>query len=202
MSQSVEHDHPRASEFLRKDCANVNDFFGKTVQHPIEPLSLRELFDFVTGDGAAFATDAEIDADLQARMEAARGGDAQDDAVFMNAFLPRSLNELGFNTERAQRERDGGENEACYDAALDGLLKAEDPADDDDASTGDDEEDDDDEEEADARGRLPDGAEDRARAKERKKAAAKAQKEARRESRKSKVKKHVKKKACKGHKKV
>ena len=56
--------------------------------------------------------------------------------------------------------------------------------------------------EADARGRLPDGAEDRARAKERKKAAAKAQKEARRESRKSKVKKHVKKKACKGHKKV
>ena len=206
VSQSVEHDHPRASEFLRKDCANVNDFFGKTVPHPIEPLSLRELFDFVTGDGAAFATDAEIDADLQARMEAARGGDAQDDAVFMNAFLPRSLNELGFNTERAQRERDEGANEACYDAALDGLLKAEDPADDDDASTGDDdeeeEEEDDDDDEADARGRLPDGAEDRARAKERKKAAAKAQKEARRESRKSKVKKHVKKKACKGHKKV
>ena len=56
VSQSVEHDHPRASEFLRKDCANVNDFFGKAVQHPIEPLSLRELFDFVTGDGAPFAT--------------------------------------------------------------------------------------------------------------------------------------------------
>ncbi|KAH8054209.1 hypothetical protein JL722_8940 [Aureococcus anophagefferens] len=160
VSQSVEHDHPRASEFLRKDCANVNDFFGKTVPHPIEPLSLRELFDF-------------------ARMEAARCGDAQDDAVFMNAFLPRSLNELGFNTERAQRERDEGANEACYDAALDGLLKAEDPADDDDdASTGDEEEEEeDDDEEEEAAGRLPDGAEGA----ERKKAAAKAQKEARRE---------------------
>ena len=27
-SQSVEWDHPRATEFLRKDCANVRDFFA------------------------------------------------------------------------------------------------------------------------------------------------------------------------------
>ncbi|KAL7984520.1 hypothetical protein Chor_003090 [Crotalus horridus] len=29
VSQSVEHDHPHALEFLRKDCANINDFFHK-----------------------------------------------------------------------------------------------------------------------------------------------------------------------------
>ena len=45
VSQSVEHDHPRASEFLRKDCLNVNAFFGEAVADPIDPLSLRELFD-------------------------------------------------------------------------------------------------------------------------------------------------------------
>ena len=28
VSQSVESDHPRASEFLRMDCKNVNDFFA------------------------------------------------------------------------------------------------------------------------------------------------------------------------------
>ena len=29
VSQSVEWDHPRATEFLRKDCANVRDFFSR-----------------------------------------------------------------------------------------------------------------------------------------------------------------------------
>lgn len=29
--QSVEHDHPHALDFLRKDCQNINDFFQKKV---------------------------------------------------------------------------------------------------------------------------------------------------------------------------
>ena len=29
VSQSVEHDHPMALDFLRRDCSNVNDFFKK-----------------------------------------------------------------------------------------------------------------------------------------------------------------------------
>lgn len=29
VSQSVEHSHPHALEFLRRDCANVNLFFSK-----------------------------------------------------------------------------------------------------------------------------------------------------------------------------
>lgn len=29
VSQSVEHDHPHALEFLRSDCLNITDFFGK-----------------------------------------------------------------------------------------------------------------------------------------------------------------------------
>lgn len=29
VSQSVEHDHPHALEFLRKDCTNITDFFAK-----------------------------------------------------------------------------------------------------------------------------------------------------------------------------
>ncbi|KAJ3375757.1 Serine/threonine-protein kinase RIO1 [Allomyces arbusculus] len=45
VSQSVEHEHPHALEFLRKDCANVTEFFRKK---GVAVLSLRELFDFVT----------------------------------------------------------------------------------------------------------------------------------------------------------
>lgn len=49
VSQSVEHDHPHALEFLRKDCENVVDFFKKRLgQSAI--LTLRELFDFVVKD--------------------------------------------------------------------------------------------------------------------------------------------------------
>jgi RIO kinase 1 len=45
VSQSVEHDHPYASEFLRKDIANVSEFFRKK---SLRVLSNYELFKFVT----------------------------------------------------------------------------------------------------------------------------------------------------------
>uniref|UniRef100_A0A669DQE4 Serine/threonine-protein kinase RIO1 n=1 Tax=Oreochromis niloticus TaxID=8128 RepID=A0A669DQE4_ORENI len=45
VSQSVEHDHPHALEFLRKDCSNINEFF---VKHGVAVMTVRELFDFIT----------------------------------------------------------------------------------------------------------------------------------------------------------
>lgn len=44
VSQSVEHDHPHALEFLRKDCTNITDFFKK---NGVCVLTVKELFDFV-----------------------------------------------------------------------------------------------------------------------------------------------------------
>ena len=44
VSQSVEHDHPYALDFLRFDCRNVNLFFQK--QNVAVP-SVRQLFEFV-----------------------------------------------------------------------------------------------------------------------------------------------------------
>ena len=44
VSQSVEHEHPSAMDFLRSDCRNVNDFFEKK---GIETASNRLLFDFI-----------------------------------------------------------------------------------------------------------------------------------------------------------
>ena len=45
VSQSVEHAHPHALEFLRKDISNINDFFEKK---GVTPLQAREFFEFVT----------------------------------------------------------------------------------------------------------------------------------------------------------
>lgn len=44
VSQAVEHEHPYALNFLRKDCSNVNDFFAKK---GTKTLTVKELFDFV-----------------------------------------------------------------------------------------------------------------------------------------------------------
>lgn len=52
VSQSVEHDHPHALEFLRKDCTNVVDYF-KSVANNDENLvvmGLIDLFEFVVKD--------------------------------------------------------------------------------------------------------------------------------------------------------
>lgn len=45
VSQSVEHEHPQAFEFLRKDCTNVSLFFRKK---GVSTMTIKELFDFVT----------------------------------------------------------------------------------------------------------------------------------------------------------
>ena len=48
VSQSVEHDHPHALEFLRKDVFNVLEFFRKKLTEQI--MTVRELFDFIVSD--------------------------------------------------------------------------------------------------------------------------------------------------------
>ena len=45
VSQSVEHDHPMALDFLRRDCAVMNDFFKK---NKVFVLTTLKLFNFIT----------------------------------------------------------------------------------------------------------------------------------------------------------
>lgn len=61
VSQSVEHDHPHASEFLRKDLANVTDYFAKK---GVRVMSLMDLFSFVT-DTSFGNSDEEVDQALE-----------------------------------------------------------------------------------------------------------------------------------------
>uniref|UniRef100_A0A8C7EUT2 Serine/threonine-protein kinase RIO1 n=2 Tax=Neovison vison TaxID=452646 RepID=A0A8C7EUT2_NEOVI len=96
VSQSVEHDHPHALEFLRKDCANVNDFFLK---HSVAVMTVRELFEFVTDPSI---THENMDAYLSKAMEIASQRTKEerssqehvDEEVFKRAYIPRTLNEV------------------------------------------------------------------------------------------------------------
>ncbi|XP_054841559.1 serine/threonine-protein kinase RIO1 [Eublepharis macularius] len=96
VSQSVEHDHPHALEFLRKDCANVNDFFRK---YSVAVMTVRELFEFVTDPSI---TSVNMDAYLEKAMEIASqrteeersNQDNVDEEVFKKAYIPRTLTDV------------------------------------------------------------------------------------------------------------
>lgn len=45
VSQSVEHDHPMALDFLRRDCVVMNDFFRKNKAYVLTTL---KLFNYIT----------------------------------------------------------------------------------------------------------------------------------------------------------
>uniref|UniRef100_A0AAR2LK64 Serine/threonine-protein kinase RIO1 n=1 Tax=Pygocentrus nattereri TaxID=42514 RepID=A0AAR2LK64_PYGNA len=72
VSQSVEHDHPHALEFLRKDCSNINDFFQK---HNVAVMTVRELFEFVTDPSI---TSDNINQYLEKAMEIASARTAEE----------------------------------------------------------------------------------------------------------------------------
>jgi len=204
VSQSVELSHPFASDFLRKDVANVTEFFAKK---GLLVLSKMGLYNFVTAkdlgklvkgglaptatlaraeteagtQGVRAGTGPEVDTEgmtgpavspsmalgaeedaeqlraafeallLQAEEEAEQeeeeaeqleesnraldlgvAGSAQEgggaarreveEAVFMRAFIPTSLNELGGNPHMEMRRLQEGQRESVYANAVQGML--------------------------------------------------------------------------------
>ena len=70
VSQSVEHAHPFANDFLRKDISNITDFFKKK---SLKVLSNYALFQFITEKTSDRPADAsEQDVDLLAKQKSER----------------------------------------------------------------------------------------------------------------------------------
>ena len=102
VSQSVEHDHPSALEFLRKDISNLNDFFKKK---GVNVLTVKEMFDFVV-DIANLPLNDELlweeelkrlSALASERTEEERTSKQEvEEEVFKQIFIPRSLQEVDF----------------------------------------------------------------------------------------------------------
>jgi RIO kinase 1 len=136
VSQSVETDHPSALDFLRKDAANVNDYFRKVGR--LNVMTTRQLFEFVTAplispnDDTTTEDEAEW-ASLNAIMQhvgqvsvdlanetvqdrrVLEQREAVDEAVFMSSFLPRSLNQVAdYEIQKLQ----DGEVEETYAHAV------------------------------------------------------------------------------------
>lgn len=98
VSQSVEHDHPHALEFLRKDCINMSDFFRKK---EVSTMTVKELFDFITDPTV---NEENMDEYLEIISERIADRDIDEltamekveEEVFKNTFIPKRLDEVGF----------------------------------------------------------------------------------------------------------
>ncbi|KAG9099228.1 protein kinase rio1 [Ceratobasidium sp. 370] len=146
VSQSVEHDHPSAFDFLRNDIRNVEAFFGGQV-HTLGP---RRVFEFITkeditqGQGEHVAAlepvlkrwlDEEPEPggirgqtgpafslpEAQKDGVPARSVD-QDDAVFLKSYIPRTLNDV-YDPERDIARLQRGEGKDLIYGDLTGVVR-------------------------------------------------------------------------------
>lgn len=198
VSQSVEHDHPHALEFLRKDLVNVTQFFSK---FEVAVLGLRELFDWVVDTRPDWELRLDgLEEVAASRTEEERSAQAEvDEEVFKQVFIPRRLNEVAKPERDIKIMKAGGnlgvEDYSAVTGLNDNTTNTKDHSD--DSSTNSDEESD--EEEKTKKG-FTQSRRPKEESKEEKAERKKAVKEAKAEKRKDKIPKHLKKrkeKSCK-----
>ncbi|KAL0136219.1 RIO1-domain-containing protein, partial [Mucor lusitanicus] len=126
VSQSVEHDHPHASEFLRKDLSNVTDYFAKK---GVRVMSIMELFKFVT-DVTFGNEEEEVDARLEKIQEEMNANpsleiNSVEDEIFMKSYIPTTLEEvIDIDRDTLIVEQGDGKNLVYADLLGTGVTKS------------------------------------------------------------------------------
>lgn len=119
VSQSVEHDHPHALEFLRKDCTNVTDYFKRK---QVATMSLKDLFDFITDPNIK---ESNLEQCLNVLSEKASEEESTNDKtveeeVFKNQYIPQTLTEV-IDFERDINQVKSGEKKELVYKTITGL---------------------------------------------------------------------------------
>ncbi|KOC70736.1 Serine/threonine-protein kinase RIO1 [Habropoda laboriosa] len=215
VSQAVEHDHPMALEFLRKDCTNITEFFKK---NDVGVMTIKALFDFIT-DPTITEENMDKYLDTISAQMAQQSGENVDpkqqieEQVFKQAYIPQNLTQV-IDIERDIKLAKSGKEDLIYKTlvGLKGDLskpvdtpeilaevskKTVNLGEKDDSSeeTDDSEEDQNSEEEnvVENESNFVNSARPRNESRDSKKARKKAVKEQQAENRKTKIKKHIKK---------
>ncbi|KAK3322963.1 RIO1 family protein [Apodospora peruviana] len=119
VSQSVEHDHPRALEFLRMDIKNVGDFFRR---QGVDTLQDRAIFNFITAPDGPVEEPALAEAVenlYKIRQTVADNDEAAaefevDNEVFRNQYIPQTLEQVYDIEKDAQKLGDGRGDDLVY----------------------------------------------------------------------------------------
>lgn len=125
VSQSVDLDHPHALDFLREDCVHISDFFRK---HGVAVMTIRELFDFIVDPSI---TDESVDSYLEevqqkilARGDVISQEDEIADSVFVQSFIPKTLDSVKNVEEDIDRITSGKDTGNMYYQTITGLKEA------------------------------------------------------------------------------
>ncbi|KAH8261372.1 hypothetical protein KR044_008074 [Drosophila immigrans] len=205
VSQAVEHDHPHAFDFLRKDCTNISEFFRKK---SVATMTVKELFDFITDQTITEQNMEECLERISERIkdrdfDAITAQEKIDEAVWQNTYIPKRLDEVPHFERDVAKAKQGVQQDLVY-AKITGLtseldvkkqpdvLEASQKSGESDQEDSENESDES-QEGDDASKAFKNSARPRDESPESKKARKKAVKEAKAEQRKVKVKKHVKK---------
>ncbi|KAJ1350137.1 Serine/threonine-protein kinase RIO1 [Parelaphostrongylus tenuis] len=195
VSQSVEHDHPHALDFLRSDCNNVNKCF-RNLAVPVLPTC--KLFELIVDP---LVTERDVKAWFGMRTL-----DVSDDMLFMNAFIPQKLDHVLHFERDSRLLKTGQEANNPFQnivSKVDVLGKGFDRNSDPDLENVADDEEDSELDEVVAKERsnvtISKYYRDKSETPEQRKARKQAIKEEKRENRKTKIPKHVKKRAHRQH---
>jgi RIO kinase 1 len=106
VSQSVEHDHPSAFDFLRKDVKNIEEYFQRL---GVNCLGMRRCFEFITKESLDKQDQESDEACLKRILQDSTGTNdpgfddlpvqSHEDSVFMKSYIPRTLTEV-YDPER------------------------------------------------------------------------------------------------------
>uniref|UniRef100_A0A2P2KMB7 Serine/threonine-protein kinase RIO1 n=2 Tax=Rhizophora mucronata TaxID=61149 RepID=A0A2P2KMB7_RHIMU len=123
VSQAVDLDHPRSLDFLREDCVHISDFFKK---NGVAVMTIRELFDFIVDPTI---TDDSVDSYLEEVQQKilARDANVEDeiaDSVFMQSYIPKTLEHVKNVEEDVIRLTSGGDTGDMYYQTITGLKEA------------------------------------------------------------------------------
>lgn len=160
VSQSVEQSHPFASDFLRKDVSNITEFFAKRNIHVLTKMQLFHFVTNSKQDGirceAQIGNSPDYLSKLRAKLEEllneeeeeitthqGADGDADsslrrqieqqvEEAVFMQTYIPTSLQEISNPYAEADRIAKGKREKGFADAVKRMIATNEDEEDDED----------------------------------------------------------------------
>lgn len=128
VSQSVEHDHPAAFDFLRNDIKNIEEFFGRL---GVRCLGLKRCFEFITHErlvpdlasrpelGVQEEKEEEIltrwiEQGSDGKVTTRETNQAHEDSVFMRSFIPRTLREVVDPERDVERVKKGQRSNLIY----------------------------------------------------------------------------------------
>lgn len=196
VSQSVEHDHPQALEFLRKDCTNITDYFKK---REVAAMTVKELFDFIT-DPSINSNNLEdclsVLSEKSGQKPEATSTEQVEEEVFKQAYIPKRLTEVIDFERDINQAKSGQTQDLVYKTLvglkgdLSGTVQKPEILDNENSNSSESEESGSEDEEG---SKFVDCSRPRHETLEEKKARKKAVKENQAEKRKVKMKKHLKK---------